>query len=621
MVPDAAAPIEAGRARSKTPARRPADRDRIATQKAVMREAVTCMGLQRHETQVLEALIDIWQPGGGLFPEQATIAARALYGERRTRAALKSLREDHELVAWVNRRYRGVQTSNLYQFTPKFWALVRALTGATTEEKQSRLRAAKDAFRRRQRVPTNGDLPGSDLSSLNGEQQPEPASISVTPGAAPPCATFPSPDQSSQEGEDRASPSILAFLDDDGDPAFDDDDDPAFVKLTKMHRAAHAKKYRATAEETGGRYDVKSAGTIRKDQRAAVAEELRNLAGRAHAFAIGKHREDLTPEAIRIDLTKRIVNAYMAQERTWLLAKHHPLGGLWGQGGDDGKPCDLKAIAPRVWEEWCNDLEPGEPTLIADVLAQRPPVDELDASRDVEDEGVAAEARAACAEFRAMLQHLPAKPHEAPPQASPHIERRERGAKLRAFLGHGEEPRPLGLTLEKLQAFASIVQDEEANERAEEQTQNTEHGARFVEMEHTDDLEAREHLEHDAHDTAHDDDLEQLQEEDLDEALVVAPNAPEGDDLSEVIEVPAGGETGREQRRTTHGGRVRQGTTARERTTLVAALAALGGSTSAAEGLDETDEADEASPLLRDVRERPQERAPRRRRRPPPERS
>ena len=142
-------PIEAGRARSDTSAPRRAEHhEDIDTLKARMRGAIASLGLPRYVTQAANALIDIWQRGKGLFPEQATIAVRALYGERRTRDALNELRAVHGLITWERRRYRGVQTSNLYEWTPQFWALVNAPKDGATGGKECRPQAATVADKR-----------------------------------------------------------------------------------------------------------------------------------------------------------------------------------------------------------------------------------------------------------------------------------------------------------------------------------------------------------------------------------------------------------------------------------------------------------------------------------------
>lgn len=383
--------IEAGGARSGASARRRADhRDDIDTLKARMRGAIASLGLPRHVAQAGIALVDIWQRGKGLFPEQATIAIRASYRERRIRDALKELRVTYGLITWEQRRYRGVQTSNLYTWTPQFWALVNAPKGGPTGGKECRPQGAKIAARRRQPLPTNGDLPFSERSSLNGIQPcTEPPVMPDALAVAPASPASPSPSFSEHQTEGAAadlSPSHAL-------PAFvSNDDDPAFVELVTVHAAAHAAKYRRAIEASGERYSVRDAGTIRAELRPTIAAELRNLAARAHVIALAKLRDDLTTDAIRADLTRRIVDAYMAQERDWLLKKKHCLGGLWND--TDGKPCDLRILGERALETWGAALDPAEPPHLDDLLEQA--AQHLEQSDD-------AEAREACAELRARL--------------------------------------------------------------------------------------------------------------------------------------------------------------------------------------------------------------------------
>ena len=180
-------------------------------------------------------------------------------------------------------------------------------------------------------------------------------------------------------------------------------EDPAFADLARTHAAAHAERYRLAFEQAGESYTAQLAGTIREEHRADVVAELRNLAGRALAIAQARGRYDLTADAIRVELTARIVHGYMAQERPYLRDHKHPLGCLWGRGGDDGKPCDLLAIGPRVVEEWCDALAPGKalPGLAA-LLAMAPPV------APTAEELV--EVREACVELRAAVRDLPEPP-------------------------------------------------------------------------------------------------------------------------------------------------------------------------------------------------------------------
>jgi len=179
-----------------------------------------------------------------------------------------------------------------------------------------------------------------------------------------------------QHARERASPS----------PVFvSSNDEPAFVLLVTVHAKAHEDLYRPEAERRGEVYDPRDAGTIRREHRAAVAAELRALAERAHGFALSRHRDDLTVDAIRAELTIAIVRDYMRQDRRWVRDHKHCLGGLWA--ADESKPRELRALGLRAFEAWCAALDPGEP----------PPLHELLERADIE------AARAACAELRARL--------------------------------------------------------------------------------------------------------------------------------------------------------------------------------------------------------------------------
>lgn len=337
MVPDAA-PIEAGRARSDTSAHRPADRDKIAAQKARMREALPYMGLQRHEVQTLEGLIDIWQPAGGLFPEQATIATRALYGERRTRAALKSLREEHRLITWERRRYRGVQTSNLYRFTPKFWACVRAIAGATPTEKQSRLRAVSGATSRRQSVPTNGNFPDLKSISLNGGgSDPVPPSSPVTSAAAPsPADPSPSTGSSSQEGGAAELRPLLA---------------------------------RVFADEWIKKYGDGQSGTMREEKLREAEARVAALAADACQWATARGLAH-DPAAVHDELARDLVRLWLAHPGTMsekaprgaLIERGHPFGLLHG---------DVHRFGEKALEAWKTSHKPKRAPLRP--LAEPPP--------------------------------------------------------------------------------------------------------------------------------------------------------------------------------------------------------------------------------------------------------
>ena len=187
--------------------------------------------------------------------------------------------------------------------------------------------------------------------------------------------------------------------------------DPAFVDLATIHAAAHAEHYRSDLEQAGETYTAQLAGTIAEEHRGDVAAELRSFAARALAFAATKGRTDLTADAIRVRLTRRIVRTYMAQDRPWLREHKHPLGGLWGHGGTDGKPCDLLVLGADALEAWCDALDDGPPLpSLAAVLARAPRIDPT--AEEL------AEVREACAELRAAAADLPALP-EPPPTIEP----------------------------------------------------------------------------------------------------------------------------------------------------------------------------------------------------------
>jgi len=336
-----------------------------------------------------------------------------------------------------------------------------------------------------------------------------------------------------QHARERAIPS----------PVFvSSNDDPAFVLLVTLHAAAHEDKYRPEAERRGEVYDPRDAGTLRREHRADVAAELRALAERAHGFALSKHRDDLTVDAIRAELTAAIVRDYMRQNRRWVRDRKHCLGGLWA--ADEDKPRELRALGLRAFEAWCDALDPGEP----------PPLHELLERADIE------AARAACAELRARLDA-------------------ERAA--------GELPAPLP----------------------------------ELDQEHDD-------QEHD--DQEHDDTAP------LSEPPPRADVPPRGQRVTAEIraelmridaEARERAEARRAQRpRIQRGGRAPLATRPRERLAILAALIALAAPLATLDG-PEHDPPDEspaaapwtaaAAPLLRDARERPARRAPRRRRAPP----
>lgn len=187
--------------------------------------------------------------------------------------------------------------------------------------------------------------------------------------------------------------------------------DPAFADLATIHAAAHAEHYRSDLERAGKTYTAQLAGTIAEEHRADVAAELRSLAARALAFAATRGRTDLDAAAVRVRLTRRIVRAYISQDRPWLREHKHPLGALWGHGGTDGKPCDLLVLGADALDAWCDALDDGPPlpslaALLASAPRIEPTAEEL------------AEVREACAELRAAAADLPELP-EPPPTVEP----------------------------------------------------------------------------------------------------------------------------------------------------------------------------------------------------------
>lgn len=141
----------------------------MSPSKGSLRAALRRVELPRHEQAVMGALIDLWQPAGGLYARVSTIGERAHYCERRARAALASLKEKG-LVLWRRRRHLGNQTSNEYRFGPKLLDLLQVVPCAT-DGKDCRQQPATLAVSSRQPLPTNGD-PSSEGSVSTGEGGP-----------------------------------------------------------------------------------------------------------------------------------------------------------------------------------------------------------------------------------------------------------------------------------------------------------------------------------------------------------------------------------------------------------------------------------------------------------------
>jgi hypothetical protein len=322
--------------------------------------------------------------------------------------------------------------------------------------------------------------------------------------------------------------------------------DPAFADLRALHATGHRDQYGREAQRRGDNYDPRDAGNLRPEHHAAIGDYLRGLAARGHAFALARFRDDLTPDAIRYELTERIVRAFLAQDRPYLREHKHPIGCLWGKGSADPARCELMILGERVLEHWCDALDPGEPPRLEDVLERT--------DRDV--------ARAACAELR---------------------------TRAAAMAAAGELPPPA------------------------------------VEL---------DHQEHD--ETIGDDAPEEAPAVELCPPLPRGEVPPRGQRVTaeiraELERIDADARERAEARRarrsrTRRGGRARLATRPRERLAVLAALMALAAPATpldehTADPLDEDPAAapreGAAPPLLRDARERPARRAPRRRRAPP----
>lgn len=180
--------------------------------------------------------------------------------------------------------------------------------------------------------------------------------------------------------------------------------DLAFADLARAHAEVHAERFRHTYEQAGQEYGPHLAGTLTAKHHEPIGRYLRNLAARALDFAHTRNRFDLTADAIRLELTWKIVRSYFDQQRPFLLDKCYALGFLWGDGGADGKPCDLFVLGPRAFEEWCAELEDGDPAPLVAPPPEpyEPPTDDLD------------EAREACEELRARAASTPL---DEPPHA------------------------------------------------------------------------------------------------------------------------------------------------------------------------------------------------------------
>lgn len=295
-------------------------------------------GLRPSALAVLLAMIDTWQPDRPLRPSiQHTIASmKGRTGKVRMAPStayeqIKILR-DARILFWQPRRdEHGHNRSSDYWFYPEFFerAGLPAIAPPYSDSESPRPPKA-----RHKREPSRSLIRSSSAGSVD---LPETGSERHAPARGLPDPAFISP--------------IL--------------DDPAFVLLARLHLAAHCEHYNHRSP--------RQAGTIRRDQRAAVAQELRNLAARAVAIAQARNRDDITADVALLALARLIVADYMALDRPWLNDRRHPLGGLWN--GTEGKPCDLVVLGARALERWAEALKPGEPPTIADVLPTAPPAE------------------------------------------------------------------------------------------------------------------------------------------------------------------------------------------------------------------------------------------------------
>lgn len=376
------APTEPGRARFEAPGTPPAEqpppreitdaKGRPITRrraKELLRDAAERMGLAPRRFAVLLAVVHFWQQRG-IFPLVRTIAKRAKVSTSTAYVCLADLCAA-QLLLWSHRRdEHGHNRSSLFWFTDELFRLAGIAPLPPPYSEEWRPRAPKSVDKR---DPSLHLDPSSSSGSVDPSDNGDPVHARATSAPAP----------------------IPFFV--------SNDDDPAFVDLARIHLAAHRKKYGPEAERRGETYDPRDAGTIAREHRADVAAELHGLAARALAFAHSRDRYDLTADAIRLKLTARIVRSFLDLDRTYLREHCHPLGCLWGKGGTDGKPSDLLSIAARVFEDWCANLDPGETTHIADVLASAPgdepppPAPHEDLEHDPRDEHD--QIRAACEEL------------------------------------------------------------------------------------------------------------------------------------------------------------------------------------------------------------------------------
>jgi len=364
-------PIAAGRARFEPPEPPPTEQSpapeltdtkgRPITRrraKELLRSAAERLALAPRRLAMLLALIHFWGTRGIYPGVKSRLAPRARVSPSTAYECLGDLCA-LGLVLWTHRRdEHGHNRSSLFWFTEAFFRLAGITPPPPPYSEEWSPQAPKS---RHKGDPSSLLDPSSCPGSLDLPEDGDHLRAHATTSAATPVPVFVS-----------------------------NDDDPAFVELARAHAEAHAAKYLPAAQRRGEPYDPRDAGTIRREHRGDVAAELRGLAARGLAFALDRHRHDLTADAIRVELTARIVREYMRQDRRWLREHLHPLGGLWAT--DENKPRELRALGLRVLEAWCDALDPGKPPDLTATLEE--------AARHVEAMEAAA-ARTACAELRA----------------------------------------------------------------------------------------------------------------------------------------------------------------------------------------------------------------------------
>ena len=346
----------------------PAPRPSVRRYKELLTRHAQRLNLRPSRLAVLLALIRLWDPERPLYPRVATIArgnGRVLganVAPSTVHTCLAELREIGALT-WEHRRdpQHGHNRSSEYWFPEAFFAAAGLPPIPAVHSENWSLRTPK---KRDKKGPSSLLIPSSDLdrsSYRNGEKR-----------------------------EHSPRPSL--------------EEVPEYEDLRAAVAAAH--------------YDPDAVGTIRRDQRPAVAAELRSLAARAVAVAVARSRYDYTPEMARRELCARIAHLYITLDRPWLREHKHPLGGLWNPRG----PCDLVVLGAAALDAWCgaledgySDLPPPAPPPPAPPPPAPPPAPPPPA---LAAEDAPEEIRRACEELRAALD-VPAAPPPRRPAAPP----------------------------------------------------------------------------------------------------------------------------------------------------------------------------------------------------------